>query len=185
MIQLLIYFFAAFAMIPSHGDALVEWEDGISLEQSNFKGQVPRNAAHAALSSIKIDMNYQSNGEGLEFIINCTFDENHSWIKPEGGKNAKLLKHETLHFDIYEVYARKIRKEISSQKPTIAEINSMAKGIFNKYSAELQMEQKRYDKETDHSLIEAEQTKWNAKVAKQLKELEAFKTTKFTIPVQF
>lgn len=85
------------------------------------------------------------------------------------------MNHEQLHFDIAELYARKMRKEIQKLKlikGTIAQFDyrRIHKKIFKEYLEY----QKKYDTETDFSRTLSKQKNWEISVAKQLQGLEKF-----------
>ncbi|TAE78919.1 MAG: DUF922 domain-containing protein [Bacteroidetes bacterium] len=92
------------------------------------------------------------------------------------------LNHEQKHFDLCEVYARKIRQKIAEKdftkvKDTPAEINK----IYNKLIAEYFKEQEKFDKETEHGINAAKQQIWNEKIAGMLADLEAYSSNSVSI----
>jgi len=85
-----------------------------------------------------------------------------------------LLLHEQKHFDLTEVYARKIRKQYASIKnPCNYELDDLAE-IYNVYLEELQVMQNQYDIETDHGIKKYEQKIWNEKIERALQNLSNY-----------
>lgn len=90
-------------------------------------------------------------------------------------ESVYILKHEQTHFDITELYTRKLRQLISQKdftkvKNVVSEIDRMYKRIANEW----QKEENKYDSETQHGINGARQNIWNENIAAQLKELDAF-----------
>lgn len=109
---------------------------------------------------------YPSKGEKkTTFAIYAVISKSRSWIL---GKNDKELLHEQGAFDLCEIYARMLRREIKKTK-SVAE----AHNLYDKITAEEADEQIRYDKENtyENGGITAP---WKEKIATRLKELEIF-----------
>nr|GFD16070.1 hypothetical protein [Tanacetum cinerariifolium] len=87
---------------------------------------------------------------------------------------AKLLRHEQLHFDITEVYARRLRQKLAGVRIPCAELGPtferLSKGVY----ADWEKAEDQYDRDTNHGLKPAQQTQWEAQVQQQLQELAAF-----------
>ena len=103
--------------------------------------------------------------------IVAVFDRKKSWVIDEAKSDDRLLRHEQLHFDLAEVYARILRKKLSAfkipcryEKSVQAQINVIADNNIR----DLQVEQDRYDVETKHGLNEKAQTEWERKVKDML-----------------
>jgi hypothetical protein len=81
-----------------------------------------------------------------------------------------LLAHEQLHFDITELYARKMRRQILEhqwlqEKDWVKAFEKM----FEQNQAELWNFQGDYDRFTNHSLVEAAQSEWREAISDSLK----------------
>lgn len=99
------------------------------------------------------------------------FDKEKSWVLLSRKKSKILLSHEITHFDIVELFARKMRHEfdISTDKNF--------EPIYDRNIILLDSCQDRYDVETNHGIIESEQTCWNNYISDELKKLDKYKTT--------
>ena len=102
----------------------------------------------------------------------CHFKKKESWTR--NTDSEQLLAHEQLHFDVTELYARKLRKKLSELKDPCSKGASKVQGIYNSNFDELHEYQASYDKQTKHGINKKEQAKWVETVAKELKELELF-----------
>lgn len=160
----------------------VSWDDDYQLEWADFQGNTEGNFILAASTSYKIDLlpesvmvdeNDQIQGyEHLTVVAN--FYKNSSWHTTN---SQHILKHERLHFDIAELFARKIRKRFSELKKGKQASFSVYQDAFNLFWKECRKMQKRYDLETNHGgKIEINEI-WQARILKELESLSAFKET--------
>ncbi|MDJ1471146.1 DUF922 domain-containing protein [Xanthocytophaga flava] len=107
-----------------------------------------------------------------DFIVGCYFLKKQSWTLDT--LSESLLRHEQGHFDIAELYARKIRQTIDSlHKKSTEDFNIYANNIqvlLEKYSKD----EIAYDRETSHGTDMVEQKRWIKKIAFELKRLHNF-----------
>lgn len=148
------------------------WGEMKRLTWNDFKGKVPVGAGPAATTASGISYSYSANllhhEVHLDFEVNAYFYPNESWYKPKEC-NQNTLAHEQLHFDISELFARKMRNKLertSFSDDVKAEIRKIYKDILT----ELQEYQERYDWETNFSRNREKQLEWNQKIALALKE---------------
>lgn len=155
---------------------IIYWHDNRSLTWEDFKGN-PRydHKRISALTSSGI-VHYRGceNGQ-IIYKIKAYFETKESWFKEEA-HNDYILHHEQLHFDITELYARKLRKALSERKFACGEeqefeafVETYLKGWENKQSA--------YDMITHHSLDREKQLEWAYKITAELSLLEDFKSS--------
>lgn len=116
---------------------------------------------------------YQKEDNGqLNFYVEAIFLKSKSYMAKE---SVYILKHEQIHFDITELYARKLRQQIARTDFTkVRNVVSEMERIYKKIANEWQREENKYDSETQHGINGARQNIWNENIAAQLKELEAF-----------
>ena len=106
----------------------------------------------------------------LDFEVNAYFYPNESWYRPKLC-NENTLAHEQLHFDITEIFARKMRDKL--QRTSFSDdVKAEVRKIYNDILKELQEYQERYDWETNFSRNREKQAEWNQKIAETLKESE-------------
>jgi hypothetical protein len=102
----------------------------------------------------------------IDFEVQSLFVPNQSWIK-QGKETDTLLRHEQQHFDICELYTRKLYLSLTKHNYTSNyrnEIRSIAAGIFK----ELKQTQANYDAETQHFFNKAAQAAWEELIRQQL-----------------
>jgi hypothetical protein len=97
--------------------AVICWQEGLKLRWSDF--QAPHNltadTSAGAHTSAAIYIAGQEDAQGRPgYVVECFFVKKESWVRDSAssGNNA-LLAHEQLHFDIAELFARKIRHRIA------------------------------------------------------------------------
>ncbi len=150
-------------------DSLIIWMKNRKLRFGDFKKkgktQGDRNEAYT-VSSIDII-------KELNYIVVATFYKYDSRLDNE---RESLLNHEQLHFDIAELFARKIRKEIFNLKQRNDNLHYIDyKIIYKDLYKDYRAYQNLYDSETEHSKLVIQQKQWQEKVAKELVELEGFR----------
>ncbi len=95
-------------------------------------------------------------------------------------KSKNVLKHEQIHFDIAELFARKIRKELLNYYKETDNIDmEFTYNIYDKYVEEFRRFQKKYDYETSLSLDIDKQKEWNNKVEKELEKYKEYTNDKY------
>ncbi len=153
----------------------IRWMEGKLLKWSNFKGTPDGSSKYSALTASGILYSYATNKDGeLVFTIESYFDPKNSWVKKDKKKQS-LLEHEQRHFDITELYCRRIKKDITSRNFTYSK--SMQKKLNKLYEGwvkKLNTEQKNYDKETNHHMNQENQKMWDKKIKVELNGLKSY-----------
>jgi len=178
---LLILFFGLSGNAKSQPvEEKIPWEEGILLNWEDFKAPTPQNSKFKANTNAGITYSWglkiENVNKTLNYEVNSYFYPHLSWVE-QGSKNAYLLKHEQTHFDITELHARKLRKELSEinlnelNQDTRKFLNDLYKTIENERS----LMQKEYDWETNHSLNKEAEVKWQKLVKEELFKLRNFR----------
>lgn len=111
----------------------------------------------------------------LQYEVLSYFNPHLSWVVP-ASRNEYLLKHEQLHFDITELHARKLRRELANV--TVDKLGKNAKSVLNAYYKRVEKErdlmQRKYDKETNHSINKEAEAKWQKFVKEELDKLKDY-----------
>lgn len=162
----------SFAQIGLAKDSIIEWRSQRLLREDDFKLADSVATTFDALSSIGIDYFSDIVSKGkYRFIVIANFSPNKSWKRSY--LTRALLMHEQVHFNIAELFARKIRMQIRG-----AEIDNQN---FDRYVLEIDSIRKEqqewdrlYDEETSHGRISSEQLKWQKKIDEQLNEWKEY-----------
>lgn len=166
-----------FSFIQENHDRLL-WQNG-KIAQSNFKGQPNPKVKYSAISSCGINMDCNSKQDTLYVVVESWFMQSKSWVR--GNMSIALLKHEQLHFDITELFSRKLRYEIfikSFQRVSVEKELLRLKTNIEKSLSEFQ---DLYDAETNHCKDIKKQKEWEGKISKELKKMDSFKETKVKV----
>ena len=144
------------------------WSNYRRLSWDDFRGNTPPQTDDAALSTTYVGFSYSKTGSTINYNIECKFQKSRSWGRV---KTDYILKHEQGHFDIAEIFARKLNKEVKeylSKSSNHAGLNP----IYTKLMNEKREMQEDYDTETNHSINKAKQAEWNKKIEEMLNELD-------------
>lgn len=160
---------------PTFPNDTIEWSDARKLAWTDFKAKPQSFIDAAALTSSGISIGYEFDESINKYkvIVTAFFTPSESWVKADG-KNNYVLNHEQQHFNITELYVRKMRKAIAESNFTSGNISTVVNKIYKQYMKEWDTVQKQYDAETKHSIIEKKQEEWNIKIAKWLKEFQNY-----------
>lgn len=155
------------AQVP---EGSIPWSASKRLEWSDFKAQLPPDASSAATTASGISYTYSANimhhEVELDFEVTAYFYPNESWYKPTLA-SENLLQHEQLHFDISELFARKMRLKL--RQTTFTEnVKTEIRKIYRETLKELSDFQDKYDWETNFSRNEEMQKQWNTRIREAL-----------------
>lgn len=151
----------------------IVWKEGKKIEWSDFKAEFPSIDGSADEVSINLKLYYEYDGI-LKYDVVCYMDKGKSWAFE---KSDYALNHEQGHFDIGEIYARKLRKAVQKYVPvikysTIKKLDSLEV----MYHSLLVAEEERYDEETTHPTRNSiKQRYWDIKIKNALDSLNGYK----------
>ncbi len=148
----------------------IVWSHDHHLTWDDFSG-VPDydNDFVKALTASSIRYSYSCNDEGfITYNIEAVFKKNQSWVKEEA-RTDYHLNHEQVHFNITELYARKLRQRLAEQ-PFECDEKWYFEKMIQKTLNEWRLEQRTYDHETFFSVKEDQQDLWNVTVSQKLEE---------------
>ncbi len=150
----------------------IVWHSNHKLKWTDFKGRPERSQPYEAISFCSIESKVSQLNNEAEFEMIAKFDKTKSWTKTD--TSAHILNHEQRHFDITEIYTRKIRKAISDKPLTMNDYYEQFKEIHTKYLREVDSCQNSYDLETNHSKNKLQQKLWDRKIEMQLDSLKNY-----------
>jgi hypothetical protein len=152
----------------------LHWSASRPLVLADFKGRPKPGEAHAALTSATIVAQVACRSNQFSGHVQAAFDPTLSWVRDPATITPKLLRHEQLHFDITEVYARRLRQKLAGVSIPCADLGPtfqrLSKGVY----ADWAKAEDQYDRDTNHGLKPEQQAQWEAQVQQQLQELAAF-----------
>jgi hypothetical protein len=154
------------------------WKQDSLLRKEDFKARGKSSGPLGYASTGLFMYPGESNGE-LLFFVEALFIKSRSYITQY---SEYVLRHEQIHFDICELYARKLRQRFTETNwKTVRNMQSETARIYNKTVADLFKEEAKYDKDTEHGLNSAKQKIWEEDIQNRLKELEGYSRSSINI----
>lgn len=148
----------------------VVWSETRRLTWDDFKALPDTGNPHHALTAANLAVNAKCKDSKFTYIVNCVFLPEQSWTK--NNSSEKLLAHEQLHFDLTEVHARQLRRDLEALNcgNLKANLNPTVAKAFKTWKAE----QDAFDKECRHGLDKEVQQAWEEDIALRLRSLEKY-----------
>lgn len=171
MLLLLLLFLPFFSPGQEKNEELVPWNKRPKLTWNDYKGTVDAGSDAAASTATYLGIEYNFTRNGLTYRITCSFSKNKSWRRH---KTDPILAHEQGHFDIAEIFARKLNMKMSAYKFNTNTYKTDLQKIYLDITDEKDKMQDNYDKETNHSINTEKQTEWLKKIEEMLKELKDY-----------
>ncbi len=174
----LIAFFTAIAAYGQSTPRAFTWKQHPGLSWDDFRGRARRNTGEpSAVTDTGFRVQLECRESVLDIHVEAEFYGSSSWVKA-GRRSAELLRHEQGHFDITELYARKMRKAIREAKIGCEDerrAEAEGKKIFEGIDREWGNEEKRYDVETRDGTDLVRQKEVSGRIGRELGELSEFR----------
>lgn len=170
---------------PTH----VEWDQGSPVTWDLFQGTPPSDASrrteaaaihmtlrwHASYSVSSSNGGATWAGQVAAITVTNTMEPEQSWVVP-GKAFDHVLSHERLHFDLNEVYRRKLECllmatascQASTQQAAIDQLVSAMTQTANAILHQAEVIQELYDSETGHSTNASGQAHWQGMISQWL-----------------
>lgn len=154
-------------IISRNDDDYIKWNESRKLTWDDFKAPPQKIGNTAAMTTTHLGFSYNVKNGSVSYLIDCRFEKNKSWGLV---KNDWILKHEQGHFDIAEIFARKLYKAINEYQFNKMSFQKDLDAIYRSIVSEKEKFQQQYDDETDYSCNKPNQEDWFKKIEKALKE---------------
>lgn len=135
------------------------WDSQNKLNWDCFKGKQSQDNEYKAFHAVS-DIVISIQGKAPNYRVICMFDINGSWVQKG---TDELLDHEQLHFDIGELTARQMRKEMDSLNAaglTEASLEDFKQMHWERYL----ILSTSYDLRTRHGRNKRRQAEWRARI---------------------
>lgn len=152
-------------------DNYISWSSSRKLEWTDFLCEPKKNTDAVASTSTTLGLAYQVKNGNLFYQITCNFSKHKSWGLL---KTDYILAHEQGHFDITEVFARKLHYQLNAYTYNRKTFKADIGAIYEKIVSEKEEMQKAYDAESDHSRNRKMQQAWLIKINDMLVETAGF-----------
>lgn len=150
-------------MIPWENDSRLVWDD--------FLCEPKVGTDAVASTSTSLGIAYQLNGGQLKYHITCYFNKEKSWGLM---KTDYILAHEQGHFDITEIFARRLNQALQNYRFNKRSFKKDISQIYQAIVDEKEEYQKTYDAETDHSRNRKVQYDWLERIDSLLAETQPY-----------
>jgi hypothetical protein len=152
-------------VIPWSGQDKLEWDD--------FLCEPKRGTDAVASTSTSLGIAYQLQNGKLTYHITCNFSKTKSWGLM---KTDYILAHEQGHFDITEIFARKLYEALQNYDYNKRTFKSDINEIYKNIVRQKEEFQHQYDGETDHSRKRKLQYDWLEKIQQMLDETQPWES---------
>lgn len=152
----------------------IRWSASRPLTVADFKGRPKPTQGHAALTSANINTGATCRSNVFAGTAQASFDPASSWVREPATITPALLRHEQLHFDIAEVYARRLRQQLAAIHVNCDQLGTTFDRVSQAAYTAWQQAEDTYDRDTNHGLQHERQAQWETQVRQQLQELAAF-----------
>jgi hypothetical protein len=149
------------ALPATEDEEVVPWSGSRRLTWQDFKCEPVRNTEAVALTSTSLGISYKVKNNQFIYDISCGFSKRHSWGLL---RTSYILAHEQGHFDITEIYARKLHHELQHYRFNPASFKEDINTIYQNIVKGKEDLQNLYDSETDHSRKKVRQEEWLVRI---------------------
>lgn len=149
----------------------ISWSADRKLHWNDFLSEPKRNTDAVALTNTALGITYRMTNGELDYEITCNFSKTKSWGLL---KTPYILAHEQGHFDVTEIFARKLHEELLNYKFNRRTYRQDVNVIYDRVVKAKEAFQKAYDGQTDHSRNKAQQKEWEERIAIILEETAPF-----------
>jgi hypothetical protein len=161
--------FVSFGQIKD--EELLDWSASRKLTWSDYKASPDTESDAAASTTSYLAIEYDITSFSFGYKIQSRFSKTRSWGLY---KTPYILSHEQGHFDIAEIFARKLNMNMSEYTFNKRTYQPDLNKIYNDILEEKEKMQNNYDKETNHSINKEKQAEWLKKIATMLEDLQKF-----------
>lgn len=149
------------------------WNADYKLDWSDFKSKPDTLSKYGAISNIVLKYHLSASEKAFNVNVLCFFIKTKSWSRFKN--NDTLLLHEQGHFDIAEIFARRLRKALVKCEFNYTTIGKDVHNLFLINKTEKDKMDRLYDKETDLSRNGGMQLIWSKRIKAELEKLQAYK----------
>lgn len=150
---------------------VVKWSADRKLAWKDYLAKPDPSNGAAAITSTYIGIQNSYTDKSFSYTISSGFIKNKSWVRVQ---DDHVLKHEQGHFDITEIYARKLFKALREYRFNRNTVEKDVDKIYDDVLKEKDEMQRQYDRETDFSRDKEKQREWLKKIDVMLNELKVY-----------
>jgi hypothetical protein len=149
------------------GQTTLLWKEDRLLRWEDYRAQPdPANPA-AAVTATYLQVSFDYRAGVVHYTIHSGFVPERSWGRH---KDDWILAHEQGHFDLAEIYARRLYRAFQQYRFNAKTFRQDLNRLYEHIMKEKDDAQRAYDRETDHSRNREEQEAWLKKIRGWLEE---------------
>ncbi len=156
-------------LATAQDEEFIEWYPGNRLTWDDYHAKPSLLSDAAAITSTALGIEYHVRNNELTYKITCRFSKMRSWGR---FRTDYILQHEQGHFDITEIFARKLAKTLKEYDFDSRKYKHDLEEIYKRIMDEKEEFQDQYDNETDFSRNKEKQTEWLKKIEKELSKYD-------------
>lgn len=142
------------------------WQPATKLQWTDFQGNANLASKFSAATSSGIVWSYAYKAGVFSFEVKTYFAKKKSWKKET--VTGRMLQHEQGHFDITEIFARKLRQRVNAMSHERAYFEQNIAAVVAGILKEKDAFQRQYDTQTDYGTNLMAQQAWLRKIAGEL-----------------
>jgi hypothetical protein len=152
------------------------WSKDRKLIWSDFRGIIPKFASDVTAATISCEIGFEtssvsSDNDDLKIHVYNKFSKNESWSRRED-QNAEVLNHEQGHFDLCELFTRKLRERLSNLSFNMNTMKGALRSVYDQTLADYRATQELYEAETHHGVNPQQQARWDRFLTQELAQSE-------------
>jgi hypothetical protein len=183
MRYLILFITIVFCFSFTDDDNIIIWNKDRKLTWDDYKGK-PKKRFAAASTVYSLSRKVLLHDGKITARICAYFYCDDSW-KKDDWINQSVLDHEQKHFDIVELFCRRIRKQITKMTfNDFKDAEIKVDSLYQIYNKEMDIFQDKYDDETDGSMNGDAQRKWEKKIENEIASLEAYNQIFITLKLK-
>jgi hypothetical protein len=157
----------------------IPWSAKHPLAWSDFKGPPPANSGQEGAHTVYTLFNgARCTRQVFDFQVVASFLPRQSWVEQvvlrSPAESERTLRHEQTHFDLAEVYARRMRKYFAELPLPCARTTAALDELAGGFIRDEATTQAQYDDETRNGRAAPKQSEWDHTVAGLLESLAGY-----------
>jgi hypothetical protein len=156
---------------PCNADHAFRWTPDRKLRWDDFQGAFRSGAGSrvAAETScgISVETSLAPASARARIYVFNTFDKRQSWVR-SGSRSEAILRHEQGHWDLCELYTRRMQARFDAVNIRGARLNELVNHIYDQVEREYLQRQQAYEMETLHGIDPDAQSRWESSIAREL-----------------
>jgi hypothetical protein len=150
------------------------WSPDRKLTWADFGGRVYKphgeeDAVAVTYCGFGFETNTVTISNKVQILVHNSFRKDISWAMPSE-RTPEVLEHEQGHFDLCEIYTRKLRERFNDLHVTVYNLNTVLADAYKEISNEYKARQDEYETETQNGQDRVQQKRWERIIRRELAE---------------